>query len=125
MHFTIVSVSKNVEQNCIITTEDKAHIIFDEYNNAKKASSDVLSWLGIFITLLIADITCGFKSIWFLDSATVRAMFYLSTAFFFYRFVRSGLSYLKNKEKLSFDYFIGRFKGDAIITTNENDGESN
>lgn len=107
----IVSVSKNIEQNCIITTEDKLHIIFDEYNSAKKASSDALGWLGIFVALLIADFTCSFHDVLFMDSATVRAMFYLATLFFFIRSIQSGINYLKNREKLSFDSFIGKIKG--------------
>ena len=108
---SIVSVSKNVEQNCIITTEDKLHLIFDEYNNAKKQSSNALAWLGILITLIIADFTCSFRSIWFLDDATVRAVFYLSTFIVFCLFFRSGITYLKNKKKLSFSYFISKIKG--------------
>ena len=107
----IVSVSKNVEQNCIITTEDKLHLIFDEYDNAQEQSSNALAWLGIFITLIIADFTCSFHSIWFLDDATVRAVFYLSTVIAFCLFIRSGIAYLKNRKKLSFDYFISKIKG--------------
>ena len=108
----IVKVSKNVGQNCIITTEDKVRIIFDDYNNARKASSNALSWLGIFVALFVADLTCTFRQVLFFDASTVRAMFYILTLLFFCFFIKSGTSYLKNKEKLSFEFFIKRIKGE-------------
>ena len=108
----IVKVSKNVEQNCIITTEDKVHIIFDEYNNVKKSSSDALNWLGIFIALLVADFTCTFRPVWVFDASTIRAMFYIATLFFLFRVIKSGIIYLRNKEKLSFEFFLNKIKGE-------------
>lgn len=109
-------IAANIEQSYIFTTEDKIRILYDEYNRIKKLSSDALSWLGIFIALLISDITCDFKSFWIFDSYFIRALFAVATALFCFLFLRSLLCWLKNREKLQFSFFINKLRGEENKT---------
>lgn len=108
----IESLSANIEQNYIFTTEDKVRILYDEYSTASKSSGNIFGWLGIFITLLASDITCQFNSILKIDAATVAAIFYVCTVISFAFLIKSIVNWFKNKEKLSFNFFIKKLKGD-------------
>lgn len=107
----VVSISANVEEKYIVTTEDKVRILYDEYNSIRKITSDALGWLGVFITLLITDITCSFKSFWFLSANMVQAMFYWGTIITLFLFGKSEYTRIKNNNKLKFEFFIDRIKG--------------
>lgn len=106
------SISANVEENYIFTTEDKIRILYDEYNDARRVTGEILSRFGVFLTLLIADLTCEFKPVWFLDAPTVKAVFYVMTLIFFASLIVACLSWLDKKEKLSFEFFISQVKGE-------------
>lgn len=116
----IVSVSANVEEKYIITTEDKVKILYNEYNSAKTLSSNTLSWFGIFIALLIADFTCDFKSFWIFDSSTIKAIFYISTVVFLGLSIKSAIIYIRNKDKLSFKFFLNEITGNSTECQNNN-----
>lgn len=109
---TDAQISANIEESYIFTTEDKVRILYDEYNAIRKLSSDTMSWLGIFLALLIADLTCSFKTIWILNSSIIQAVFIVSTVVFFVLLVRSFLSWMRNRGKLKFSFFIEQLKGE-------------
>lgn len=71
------SIVTNVQTTYIITTEDKVRILYEEYSEARKKTDNMFSWFGIFLTLLIADVTCEFKDLYFIKAHTVTAFFYL------------------------------------------------
>lgn len=105
-------ISANIEESYIFTTEDKVRILYDEYNAIRKLSSDTMSWLGIFLALLIADLTCSFKTIWIFDSSIIQAVFFVSTVVFFILLARSFYSWMKNRDRLKFNFFIEQLKGE-------------
>lgn len=105
------SIAANIDQNYIFTTEDKVRILYDEYNKVRKLSSDAIGWLGIFLTLLISDLTCDFNPFWIFSSEVISAVFLVSTILFFCLFVRSGYYWLRNKDKLEFPFFLEKIKG--------------
>lgn len=106
------SIATNIDQSYIFTTEDKVRILYDEYNRIRKQSSDTLSWLGIFLTLLITDFTCDFKTIWFLSSDLLKAIFIVATVLFFCLFCYSAKCWYTNKEKMDYPYFLEKLKGE-------------
>lgn len=108
---TDTTIAANIEESYIFTTEDKVRILYDEYNAIRKVSSDMLSWLGIFITLLISDLTCEFKQFWFFEPSVIRAVFLVSTILFLILFVRGLICWIGNKNKLKFNFFIDQLKG--------------
>ena len=108
---TDTTIAANIEESYIFTTEDKVRILYDEYNAIRKVSSDMLSWLGIFITLLISDLTCEFKQFWFFAPSVIRAVFLVSTILFLILFVRGLICWIGNKNKLKFNFFIDQLKG--------------
>ena len=116
-----VSVSTNIGENYIVTTEDKARILYYEYNEAKKKSSDALALFGIFMTLLVADVTCEFNAFWVFDANTVKAVFYVSTVFFLFLFGRAIFFWKKYKYKLQFDFFIKELQGNTSVTDKKGD----
>ena len=105
-------ISANIEESYIFTTEDKVRILYDEYNAIRKLSSDTMSWLGIFLALLITDLTCSFKTIWIFDSSIIQAVFFVSTVVFFILLARSFYSWMKNRDRLKFSFFIEQLKGE-------------
>ena len=111
------SIATNVQTTYIVTTEDKIRILYDEYNDVRKKADTMYGWFGILVALLIADLTCDFKDVIFINKYIVAAMFYLSTilccAFFFY----SLYQWHKNKKKLEFEFFINKLKGDNLFIT--------
>lgn len=108
-----VSVNANIEENYIFTTEDKIHILYEEYNKARKSICDFWTCVGIFISLLASLVTCDFsKTIFGIDPSTIRAMFILSAIATLVMSVYYLVGWIKNKKKTSFDFFISKIKGD-------------
>ncbi len=107
-----VAVTANVEENYIFTTEDKVKILYTEYNDAKKHTGEVGTSFSTFLTLLITLLTCEFKSFNFIDSATLHAVFIVATIITGIWFVFSGIRWIRNKKKLSFEYFFKGLQGD-------------
>ena len=107
-----VSLAANIDENYIFTTEDKIQILYDEYTKVRKGSGDFWTCFGIFLTLFITMITCDFKAVFFIDTPTIRAIFIISMLASVGFCVYFVLGWIKNREKLKFDYFIKKIKGD-------------
>ena len=107
-----VSLAANIDENYIFTTEDKIQILYNEYNQARKSSGDFWTFFGIFLTLLIALLTCDFKPFLFMDAATINAMFVLATIVSAVFCIIYAIGSIRNRKKLKFDYFIKKIKGD-------------
>lgn len=107
-------VSANVKTNYIVTTEDKAKLIYRETENARKVTGNTLSWFGAFLSLLIADLTCAqFNGFFGISATIVQAMFYVATVVVFGFFIRSALIWWSNRNKLTIEYFVDSLKGDT------------
>ena len=106
-----VKCSANVEENYIFTTEDKIKILYEDYNAARKSSGDFWTCFSIFLTLVITLFTCDCKSFSFINEATIRAMFIISTFVSFVLCVYFATGWFRNRKKLKFSYFIARIKG--------------
>ncbi len=111
---TDTSITANIEENYIVTTEDKIRILYDEYNEVVKETGTPVGLSGILITLIISDITCDFKAIWIFSSDLVKAVFLVATVLFAILTIRSGWRYYTNREKLKFGFFINQLKGNRI-----------
>ena len=109
-----VSVVANIEENYIFTTEDKIQILYEKYNQARKSTGDFWTCFGIFITLAVTLVTCDFKSFFFVDSSTVRAMFILSTIAAFVSCILFAIGWFNNRKKLKFEYFMSQIKGENV-----------
>ena len=107
-----VSVTANIEENYIFTTEDKIQILYEKYNQARKSAGDFWTCFGIFLTLAITLFTCEFKQFLFIDAPTVRAMFILSTLVAFILCIVFAVGWFNNRKKLKFEYFISQIKGE-------------
>ena len=107
-----VSVTANIEENYIFTTEDKIQILYEKYNQARKSAGDFWTCFGIFLTLAITLFTCEFKQVLFIDAPTVRAMFILSTLVAFVLCIVFAVGWFNNRKKLKFKYFISQIKGE-------------
>ena len=107
------SISANIEEQYVITTEDKIRILYDEYNKAVKESGNVLAWLGILLSLIITDVTCTFKNVWIFKDYHIQSFFYISTLVCGFLFLWSLGAYLKNRTKLTFSFFIQKIKGNS------------
>ena len=120
-------VSANIKTNYIVTTEDKAKLIYRETESARKVAGNTLSWFGVFLSLFIADLTCAqFNGFFGVSATIVQAMFYVATAVIFGFFIRSAIIWWGNREKLTIEYFVGSLKGDTkelMQSQNEKPGE--
>ena len=105
-------IAVNVDENYIFTTEDKIRILYDEYNSARKYSGDFLAFLGIFLSILITLVTCEFKDLSFIDASTVKALFVMALIISLGCCVYVGIKWVKNKDKLTFDYFFKKLQGE-------------
>lgn len=107
------NISVNVEENYIFTTEDKIRILYEEYNSARKYSGDFLAYLGIFLSIMISLVTCEFKDIFFIDAATIKAIFIIALLLSLIGCISVGISWYRNKDKLTFNYFIKKLQGEG------------
>ena len=107
-----VSVTANIEENYIFTTEDKIQILYEKYKQARKSDGDFWTCFGIFLTLAITLFTCEFKQFLFIDAPTVRATFILSTLVAFVLCIVFAVGWFNNRKKLKFEYFISQIKGE-------------
>lgn len=76
----LVNVSEvhlNVDQEVIITTEDKIRICLSDYMKKMEKKRSWITPLAIFITIIIAFSTSTFKDIG-LDASTWRAIFIIA-----------------------------------------------
>ena len=105
------AVSANIDESYIVTTEDKAKLLYKEVNEVAGIKGVALGWLGILVTLIIADLTCDFKSIWKLSSECVRAIFIVGTVVIFVLLIGTGKKWFNNKNKLEYDFFIQQLRG--------------
>lgn len=109
-----VSIVANIEENCILTTEDKIKILYNEYNEARKYSGEFWTFLGLFIALLTSILTCDFKSILGLSESIVEAMFIVATVIAFILTMVALFQWIKNHKKLKFEYFIKQIQGNCF-----------
>lgn len=105
------SFTTNVSESYITTTEDKVQILYNDYNGVVRTSGNTLGLLGVFITLIISDLTCNYHSVLMIDKSVVQAVFYLATVIFFILTIRSGYSWFRNRSRLRFQYFVNQLKG--------------
>ncbi len=106
-----VSVTANIEENYIITTEDKIRILYNEYNEARKYSGEFWTFLGLFVALLTTILTCEFKSILGVSEFVFEAIFILATAIALVLTIWAGIQWGINHQKLTFDHFINQIRG--------------
>ena len=106
-----VSVVANIEENCILTTEDKIKILYNEYNEARKYSGEFWTFLGLFIALLTTIVTCDFKPVLGLSEAVVEAAFILATGASLGLTIWALVQWIRHHKKLSFEYFIDQIRG--------------
>lgn len=106
-------VSANIEEQYIFTTEDKIRILYDEYNSARKNSDSIASQLGITITLIVALLTCDFKTVFGIKAEYISAFFVFATALSLFILARTIIHYFRNRHKLTFDYFFRKIQGKA------------
>lgn len=118
-----ISITANIEEKYVVTTEDKIRILYDKYNTSVRVSSNTLAWLGIFITILITDFTCSFKQIWIIPSEIVAGFFYVSTVFLGVATIRSIYVWSKKKKDLEFAFFLNQLKGDKQEKEPQNGGK--
>lgn len=109
-----VFVTANIEENCILTTEDKIKILYNEYNEARKYSGEIWTFLGLFVALITTLLTCEFKSIGGISEAVVEAAYILATVVAFALTIVALIQWLRHRKKLSFSYFIGQIKGTSL-----------
>ncbi len=107
-----VEITANVEENYIFTTEDKVRILYTEYNETKNQTGELGTSFSTFLTLLITLLTCEFKNFNFVDSQTLHATFVVATIITGVWFFVSGIRWIKNRKKLSFEYFFKGLQGD-------------
>ena len=112
MNQTDAQISVNVNENYIFTTEDKVKILYEEYNGVRKYSGDVLTYFGIFLTLIITLLTCDFKELPFIDASTIKAIFVLATILFGLLCICAVCKWFANKDKLTFEYFLKKLQGE-------------
>ena len=106
-----VTVCANIQEEAIVTTEDKIKIAFTEYNAVHKYSGEFFTFLGIFISILLSITTSNFKSVLGLSAETVEAIFVLSLIISFAICVVSAIKWIRHRKQLSFAYFISQLKG--------------
>ena len=107
-----VSVNANIEENYIFTTEDKIHILYEEYNKVRKSIGDFWTCFGILISLIATLVTCDFnKTILGIDPLTIRAGFIIVSILLFGLSIYYLIGWIKNRKKITFDFFITKIKG--------------
>lgn len=109
-----VSIVANIEENCILTTEDKIKISYNEYNEARKYSGEFCTFGGLFIALLTAIVTSDFKSVFGVPPNVVEATFILATALSFVLTIWALIQWIRHHKKLSFEYFINQIRGNNV-----------
>ena len=109
-----VSVVTNIDENYIVTTEDKIQILYHDYNQARKYTGEFWTFFGLFVTLFISVLTCEFKPCLGLTESVVHAIFILATIVAFLFCVYAGIKWACNRKKLSFKYFISQIRGDNL-----------
>ena len=106
-----VSIVANIEQNCILTTEDKIKILYNEYNEARKYSGEFWTFLSLFLALFTTVLTCDFKPFWVFSESVVEATYVFATATTLALTLVSLVKWIINHKKLSFEYFITQIRG--------------
>lgn len=106
-----VSIVANIEQNCILTTEDKIKILYNEYNEARKYSGEFWTFLSLFLALFTTVLTCEFKPLWVFSESVVEAAYVFATATTLALTLVSLVKWIINHKKLSFEYFITQIRG--------------
>ena len=117
---TTYSAKGQISNENIVTTRDRAALVFHEYVRHREWSTDWLAYLGLFIGLLIPLITSSeFKGLIIanftvLNGATCRAIVLLlcigAGAVSLYCLVRR----VANREKLTCSYFLEQLKKDRV-----------
>ena len=108
-----VSVVANIEENCILTTEDKIKIVYNEYSEARIYSGEFWTFLGLFVAFLTSILTCDFKSVLGVSESVIEAVFILATAISLFLTIWALVQWIINHKKLSFEYFISQIRGNT------------
>ena len=107
-----VLLNANIEESYIFTTEDKIHILYEEYNKARKSIGDFWTCFGVFISLITTLLTCEFnKVILGLEPSTIKAIFIVSSLVFLVLSIIFVIKWIINRKKITFDFFISKIKG--------------
>lgn len=106
-----VSIIANINENCILTTEDKIKILYNEYTEIRKYSGEFWTYLGLFVSLLTSLLTCEFKSIGPISASIIEALYILATALTLILTIYALVKWKQNRNKLSFEYFINQIRG--------------
>ena len=109
-----VSIVTNIEENYILTTEDKIRILYNDYKEVRKYPSEFWTFLGIFIALLTSVLTCDFKSVLGLSEAVIESAYVLASALTFFLTIKSAAQWIMNRKKMSFEYFINQVRGNGV-----------
>lgn len=116
-----VSIVANIEENYILTTEDKIKILYSDYKEAGKYSGEFWTFLGLFIALLTTVLTCEFKSVFGLSESVIESAYVLATAITFLLTIKAVVQWIANRKKMSFEYFISQLQGNECNNENKND----
>ena len=117
---TTYSAKGQISNENIVTTRDRAALVFHEYVRHREWTTDWLAYLGVFIGLLIPLITSSeFRGLiiagsTILNGATCRAIVLLlcvgAGALSLYCLVRRVV----NRRKLTCSYFLEQLKKDSV-----------
>jgi len=94
----VAKIHKNLDQEIIVITEDKAKLAILEYNNNLSKSNSWTVPLGICVTITLTLFTADFKDFIF-EKVYWFALFIFSDILFFTWFLVAGFRAIKNNKK--------------------------
>ncbi|MDR1384824.1 MAG: hypothetical protein LBJ67_13400 [Planctomycetaceae bacterium] len=105
-----VTIHVNLEQEVIMTTQDKLKLVLIENQNAILSQNAWIAPLGLFITCLMTLITADFKDKFYLTKEQWFAIFFISTVVFSIWFIYTLIVLCKNWNKNGTEWIISQIK---------------
>lgn len=108
------TLTKNIKQECIVTTYDKVKLVLMEYEEDRRFSSNWYAYLGMTISFLIPALTVEFKDVWIVEASFIHATFWLSSIVFLLVTVFAVIKRFKKRKKIKMDYCLQRIKNETV-----------
>ncbi len=105
------TITNNVQQQFIVTTEDKIRLSLMEVEKNKKYVADRWSYLGMALSFLVPSLTAEFKGFGIINAVFLTTVFWLLSIIFSFLTVFAFIRYCKNKKNISIKYCLDLIKG--------------
>ena len=102
------TITTNIEQEYIVTTNDKIRLILIDWEKAKKLATEWWTYLSMTLSFLIPLFTADFKAFWIFSAEMMKTIFVLLSVIFGVLTIISIIRRICNRDKISIKHCVNK-----------------